>query len=396
MTARPASAPAHQQARDGRTAGLPGPFIRPTVPASTVIETHPAVTPAGPLRCLALLAALGTCLLLAPLSASAQGILLYPRNDGSVAGVDVATSNIVTVIPAGAFLGANAGAQRNLAIDPIARLLWYAASDGNLYSFHLETLAAGPSLTNLPGANPSAERRLYCDLARGRIWVPIDDGSVAIFQPPAQTPVATIPASVFSNDGVGALRSFASDERDGTMWYAGTNSAFFQFDPATTNFTGRTIPFTAGAQTGTKPGANRDFVIDPLRNLLLYNITNSGANNGSIASVNLTTRLAGQFNLDTTVFSNGFAGATRPLAYDIHGLALTTTLGGATGPLSLRWHPLGTNVQYTLEFRTNVATGAWSPVPPTNQWPTAGTNATALPLSAPETFYRLRAEVPPN
>jgi hypothetical protein len=360
-----------------------------------VIRSHATLPRRAP--ALALLLAVG--LLLPPARtplAHAQGILLYPRNDGSVAGIDVATSNLVTTIPNTAFVGANAGARRNLALDPIARLLWYAANDGLLYSVNLATLAPGPSLTNIAGANPGPARLLFHDYARGTVWVPLDDGSVAIYQPPAQAPIASLPANVFSNDGVGALRHFASDERDGTMWYAGTNGAFFQFDPATTNFTGRAIRFVAGAQLGDKPGAERFFVIDPLRNLLLYNVTNNSANNGYLASVNLTTLLRGDYTNAAATFSNGYFGATRPLTYDIHGLALRPALGGGAGPLSVTWHPLGTNIGYTLEFRTDVATGAWAPVPPTNQWPTAGSNATALPLTTAEAFYRLRAEVRTN
>jgi hypothetical protein len=360
-----------------------------------VLHFHAALLRRAP--ALALLLAVG--LLLPPIHAPfarAQGLLLYPRNDGSVAGIDVATSNLVTTIPHTAFVGANAGARRNLALDPIARLLWYAASDGRLYSVNLATLAPGPSLTNIAGTNPGPARLLFHDYARGSIWVPLDDGSVAIYQPPAQAPIAAIPANVFSNDGVGALRHFASDERDGTMWYAGTNGAFFQFDPATTNFTGRAIRFVAGAQLGDKPGAERFFVIDPLRNLLLYNVTNNGANNGYIESVNLTTLTKGNYTNAAATFSDGYFGATRPLTYDIHGLALRTTLGGGNGPLSIAWHPLGTNIAYTLEFRANVATGAWAPVPPTNQWPATGTNATALPLTTTEAFYRLRAQVRTN
>lgn len=342
-----------------------------------------------------LLLAVGALLFICLPRARAQGILFYPRNDGSVTGVDVATSNLVKTIPPGSFIGPG-GAQRNIALDPIARLLWYAAIDGKLYSLNVDTLATGPSLTNLPGTNPGAARLLFHDYARRTIWVPVDDGSVAIFQPPIQTPIATIPANVFSNDGVGALRHFASDERDGMMWYAGTNGAFFQLDPNTTNFTGRAVRFQAGAQVGDKPGANRCFVIDPLRNLLLYSVTNNSVNNGYIASINLTSLTAGTYTNAASSFPNGYFGATRPLTYDIHGLALRPTLGGATGPLSLTWHPLGTNINYTLEFRTNVASGAWSTVPPTNQWPTTGTNATALPLTTAETFYRLRAELRTN
>jgi hypothetical protein len=335
---------------------------------------------------------LGLALAAGPWSAPAQGILLYPRNDGSVAGIDVATSNLVLTIPAGAFVGANAGAGRQLALDPLARLLWYAASDGNLYSLQLPTLAAGPSLTNIPGANPGAARRLFLDHARRTLWVPLSDGSVAIYQPPAPAPLAFIPPTAFSNDNVGAFRHFASDERDGTMWYAATNSAFLQFNPATTNFTGRAIPFQAGVQTGQRPGANRYFVIDPLRNLLLYNVTNSTTNNGSLASINLATLTAGSFSVAPSTFTNGLLGATRPLTYDIHGLRLRPTLAAATGPLSLAWHPLGTNIAYTLEFRTNLTAGSWAPVPPTNQWPITATNVTLPSLTTPEMFYRLRAQ----
>src|SRR5687767_3444457 len=83
-------------------------------------------------------------LALQPPHVSAQGILFYPRTDGSVVGVDVARSNVVKTVSAGAFVGATPGAGRNVAFDPVTRLLWYSATDGQIHSANVDTLQAGP------------------------------------------------------------------------------------------------------------------------------------------------------------------------------------------------------------------------------------------------------------
>ena len=52
------------------------------------------------------------------------------------------------------------------------------------------------------------------------------------------------------------------------------------------------------------------------------------------------------------------------------------------------------NIGYTVEFNTNLTTGIWTPVPPTNQWPATEGSFDDLPVE-PWKTYRLRFETLP-
>lgn len=320
--------------------------------------------------------------LLAP-SAFAQGILFYPRADGSAAGVDVGTATIVKTISAAAFAqGANPGAARNVAFDPVTRLMWYSATDGQIYSVNIDTLTAGPSVTGIPGANPGGERHLFIDYKRRNIWTSQTDGSIALFSLATQQSAGTVPPNFFVDGNVGGFRHFASDQRSGLIWYAATDGSFVEMDPDTVTRTGRTISFAQ--QIGANPGAFRHFVVDPLRDLLLYSVTD-----GRAASVNLSTLTKGTFEISSAVFTGGNVGAGRTLTYDIQPIALAPTFNVSGGTLSLSWGNLGPTFSYTLLFRTDLLNGSWTPVTPTNQWPTAQTSSPSIPLTLPAAYYRL-------
>jgi len=320
--------------------------------------------------------------------AGAQGILYFPRADGSVWGVDVGTTNNVKQLSAAAFAqGANTGAGRNIAFDPVTRLMWYSATDGFIYTVHVDTLVAGPSITVIPGANPGGNRHIFIDYKRRNLWTSQPDGSVAIYSLATQASVGTIPIGFFIDGNVGSLRHFASDQRSGLVWYAATDGRFLEMDPDTITRTGRAIPFTQ--QTGANPGAGRHFVVDPLRDLLLYCVSD-----GSIASVNLTTLTAAPFTISSNPFIGSTTGSGRTITIDTQPIYLSAINAG--GLLSLSWNSLGTNYAYLLQYRTNLTTAPWTLVPPANQWPSTQTSLTGIPFSFPAAFYRLQIQTRTN
>lgn len=320
--------------------------------------------------------------------ASAQGILYFPRADGSVWGLDVGTTNNVKQLNAAAFAqGANPGAGRNIAFDPVTRLMWYSATDGLIYSVHMDSLVAGPSITSIPGASPGSGRHIFIDYKRRNLWTSQLDGSVAIFSLFTQVSVGTISIGFFIDGNVGSLRHFASDQRSGLVWYATTDGRFLEMDPDTVTRTGRAIPFTQ--QTGANPGAGRHFVVDPLRDLLLYCVSD-----GSIASVNLTTLTAAAFTISSNPFIGSTTGSGRTITLDAQPIVLSST--NASGLLSLSWNSLGTNYAYLLHYRTNLTAAPWTLVPPANQWPSTQTSLTGIPFSFPAAFYRLQIQTRTN
>lgn len=327
-------------------------------------------------------------LLQAPTFTAAQGILYFPRADGSVWGVDIGTTNIVKQLNASAFAqGANTGAGRNIAFDPLTRLMWYSATDGFIYSVQVDSLIAGPSITTIPGANPGGSRHIFIDYKRRNLWTSQLDGSVAIFSLATQAGVGSIPIAFFTDGNVGGLRHFASDQRSGLVWYAATDGRFIEMDPETVTRTGRAIPFSE--QTGANPGAGRHFVVDPLRDLLLYCVTD-----GSIASVNLTSLTAAAFTISSNPFIGSTTGSGRTITMDAQPIVLNSTASG--GMLSLSWNSLGTNYAYLVQYRTNLTTAPWLLVPPASQWPGTQTSLTGVPFSLPTAYYRVQIQTRTN
>ncbi len=237
------------------------------------------------------------------------GTLYYSRTDGAVAALDVTTQEEVAVILSSAFIGGVPGAGREIAFDPVTRLMWYSATDGLLHSVNVDTLVAGPEILEIPGANEGVGRHVYIDYSRRRILTPITDGSIQMYDLADQSDAGSIPATFFTDGNVGGLRHLASDIRDGNIWYAATDGSFREMDPDTVTNTGREISF--GEQVGADPGAFRHFVIDPDRDLLLYSVTD-----GSIASIDLTTLQAASLTISSGSFSGGDPGAARIITYD--------------------------------------------------------------------------------
>lgn len=278
----------------------------------------------------------------------ALDVLYYSTTDGNVRGVDVATGDEVALIPSTVFKGAVVGAAREIAIDPVDRLLWYSATDNAIYSFHLDTLAEGPSIASskIPGAAVGSGRHLFIDYSRRHLLVPTTSGDIKRFDLDTQAEISVIPATFFTDGNVGTSRHLASDIRTGNIWYAATDGSFREFNPDSMTHTGRQIAFSE--QFGADPGAFRHFVVDPNRDLLLYAVTD-----GSIATIPLTTLTRGTIGLGSNVFTGADTGAGRIISYDITGIA-----GGNSGNatfasnyLILPFVTLGSNaLSATLRF----------------------------------------------
>ena len=279
----------------------------------------------------------------------AADVLYYSVSDGTVRGMDIPTGVEVASIPAATFRGAIVGNAREMAIDPINRLLWYSATDDAIYSFHLDTLVEGPAIASgrISGAGVGADRHLFIDYSRRHLLVTTTSGDIQRFDLETQDDLSPIPATFFTDGNVGIYRHLASDVRTGNIWYAATDGSFREFNPDSLTLTGREISFAA--QYGADPGAFRHFVIDPNRDLFLYAVTD-----GSLATVPLSTLARGEILLGPNVFAGGDNGAGRIISFDTIGLS-----GGNSGNasfasnyLTLPFVSLGNNevVSATLMF----------------------------------------------
>lgn len=319
------------------------------------------------------------------LSASAQGILYYAHTDGSVRAFAMGTGVEVKMISSSEFMGANPGAAREIAFDMETRLLWYTSTDNQIYSIDVDTLADGPGITGIPGLAVGAGRHLYIDYTRRKLIVPLADGSVMLYSLSDQQPAGSIPIGFFTDGNVAHLRHFASDARNGNLWYAATDGSFREMNPATLTHTGRTISFAQ--QTGANPGAYRHFVVDHVRNLLLYMVTDD-----SMASVNLATLTAAAFTVSSTNFAGAVVGAGRIITYDLPFMKPVPSRP-LNGQFTLSWPNAGPAYRYTVQYRDSLSTGSWQPLPGT-LWPSSSTSLADLPLSGSRRFFRIVAEIP--
>lgn len=283
----------------------------------------------------------------------AADVLYYAVTDGSVRSVFISTeaneNTLAPIIPSTSFQGGIIGAAREIAVDPVNRLLWYTATDDVIYSIHLDTLNEGPSIASdrISGAAVGGDRHLYIDYSRRHLLVTTTSGDIQRFDLETQADLDPIPATFFTDGNVGIFRHLASDVRTGNIWYAATNGSFREFNPDSLTLTGREISF--GEQFGADPGASRHFVIDPNRDLFLYAVTD-----GSLATVPLSTLTRGEILRQPDVFAGANTGAGRIISYDTIGLS-----GGNSGNasfasnyLTLPFVSLGNNdvVSATLRF----------------------------------------------
>ena len=207
------------------------------------------------------------------------------------------------------FTGGNPGAAREIAFDPARRLMWYSATDGQIYSVNVDTLAAGPNIRTIPDASPGAGRHMVVDFLRNRIVTPLTNGSAMRFRAANQQRAVTFRSNVFPGANPGAFRHLGFDPRSGNFWHAVTDGSITEHNGQTGKVTGRKI--RQSQLRGANPGAFRHVVVDPLRNLLLYSVTD-----GSIAAVNLATLKKHGFKIPANKFRGANPGAARTITYD--------------------------------------------------------------------------------
>lgn len=249
--------------------------------------------------------------------ALADGTLYYSATDGSVRGLNMVTGTEEKCFTV--FNGANPGAGRNIAYDPVTKLLWYTSTDGIAYSFNVDSLAAGPSLTVTHGADPGSGRHVFIDYKNRTLLIPITDGSVNMYNLSNQALAGTISSAFFLGANVAYFRHMASDPVRGTVWYAHTDGSFIEMNANTSTHTGRTISFAQ--QVGANPGAYRHFIVDPYRDLLIYSVTD-----GSLASIDLTTLTQASFIVSAAYFTGANPGAGRVITYDYKTLPVNSVL----------------------------------------------------------------------
>lgn len=286
----------------------------------------------APLPILALAIGGGLLTTAAPASAAPAkcgnpgGILYYANTDGSAVALDMQGNEVATIL-APSFTGGNPGAAREIAFDPDTRLMWYSATDGQLYSVNVDTLAAGPSIRNVPDASPGAGRHVFIDYLRNRVVTPLTNGSALRFRAGNQRQAGTYRSTVFPGANAGAFRHLTYDPRSGNYWYSVTDGSITEHNGATGKATGRKIrqPQLRGAN----PGAFRHLAVDPVRNILLYAVTD-----GSIAAVNLATLKKHPFTISAAAFRGANPGAARTITYDPQtGGTLSVAKSVAFGPV---------------------------------------------------------------
>ena len=132
----------------------------------------------------------------------------------------IPTMKILPVeIPPDKFAGANPGAGRQMALDPLADLLYYAVSDGSIASVDLQspTLDAGPSIPSpsLMGANPGANRRIAFDAQTKLLWYAVTDGRAASIDPVTLVSGPTLASTLFAGANPGDWRHIAVES---SLW----------------------------------------------------------------------------------------------------------------------------------------------------------------------------------
>ncbi len=217
--------------------------------------------------------------------------------------------NELATVTAPNFRSGNPGAAREIALDPDSRLMWYSATDGQLYSVNIDTLAAGPSIRNVPDASPGAGRHVFVDYLRNRVNAALTSGFVQRFRAANQKKAGSYRLTVFPGGNPRAFRHLAFDPRNGNFWHANTSGTITEHFGTTGRATGRRIrqPQLLGAN----PGAFRHLAVDPVRNILLYSVTD-----GSIAAVNLGNLKKHPFKIGANKFRGANPGAARTITYD--------------------------------------------------------------------------------
>jgi hypothetical protein len=255
--------------------------------------------------------------------AGALGIFYYAALDGTVRGLDMNTHAEVVQIPASAFPGTGMQAHE-IAFDPAARTLWYAAQGDQIRSFNIDTLAPGPTIAVIEA--PVGEgRHIFVDEVRGHIVAAFTNGSLQRYRLSDGAKAGRIPQRLFGGVNAGAFRHIAFDPRTGDFWYARSDGHIIELTGVGRR-TGRRIP--ASRLAGANTGEFRHLVVDPVRNLLLYALSD-----GSVASIDLGSLQQATHTIPAGSFAGANPGPFRTITYDPQDAG-----GRLAGPARARKH----------------------------------------------------------
>jgi len=225
---------------------------------------------------------------------SSQPSLLFYQNT-----LDQAPSIDTNTLAAGptvsGYVGATAGAFRNIRADGDDDLMWYADTLGNLRSIVISTGAEGTKTvpdSMINGANPGADRHFSIDPVENILYVSITDDTVQIIDTDSMLSLGSIGSEHFNGAAAGAFRHTAIDPVNRLMYYASTDNSIYSFSLDT--FAASPTTFNPA---GGVAGAFRHLAYDPHTELLWYSRANcsvatlqtgTGPTGPSIPSSNFT------------------------------------------------------------------------------------------------------------
>lgn len=159
------------------------------------------------------------CSAFVALNATAQDTLYYSALDGSVVGTDIVTGRDRVRFRGSDFFGPFQAGGRQIAFDPVTRLLHYWAGDHTVRSLHVDTRAAGLTLARnaIPGSFSPLPRPLCIDSVARRLYVPRTDGAVEVFDIDRRIAIGRVPRSAFANSSATLFRRVAADVRSGRL-----------------------------------------------------------------------------------------------------------------------------------------------------------------------------------
>ncbi|MHC4109145.1 MAG: SCO family protein, partial [Planctomycetota bacterium] len=230
-------------------------------------------------------------------TARGDGAFYLAFDDGAVAEVDSVTGEVRRMLlrpwseapsPDPTARDGALGA-REVAFDPVTRLLWYADTHEFIRSIHVDSGEPGPELTQfsdaaLPGCGvANAARHVSIDLARRRLIVPVLTGAVLFYDLETAKLVDAIGPAFFGSDLVlGGFRHFSADPATDSIWYATSRGDLVEMSTASRQRTGRIIRIEE--QEDGARNAYREMVIEPTRRVLIYQ-----TRTGRLASFDLLT-----------------------------------------------------------------------------------------------------------
>ena len=305
--------------------------------------------------------------------AQATGLLFYALEDGQVRGFDMVSGTDSISIPANAFFGSppSPATGRNMAYDPPTDLLWYSASDSNVHSVVVSTLAAGPTISDIGDVPYGAIRTIAIDRSARRLYISASSGNVEVYELITNTKMYTIPFSAFgpsSEPNPGNLRRLCADGYS-YLWYAADDGTFKEFNPIQHNphLTGREISLVH--QVGPPvEGQHRAFVAVRWANNdhhLYY-----ASSDGTVQAADLNTLTNASITIPIAWFLNlTNPGELRSLAIDPTWTpsgsfpAMPTGITASDGlyPLdvAVSWNPVPNADDYIVYRRVN-GTSTWS------------------------------------